>query len=55
VARWKTGHPSNRGPFMGKNEENEDARIATSPRGFKKSEDRGFIKPKIEDLKTLRI
>ena len=30
------------GPFMDKNEENEDARIATSSRGFKKSEDRGF-------------
>ena len=30
--------------FMGKNEENEDARIATSSRGFNKSEDRGFGK-----------
>ena len=30
------------GPFMGKNEENEDARIASSSRGFKKYEDQGF-------------
>ena len=32
------------GPFLGKNEENEDARIASSSRGFKKSEDLGFEK-----------
>ena len=32
------------GPFMGKNEENEDASIATSSRGFKNSENRGFDK-----------
>ena len=32
------------GPFMGKNEENEDARITFSSRGFKKSEHRGFEK-----------
>ena len=29
---------------MGKNVEKEDARIASSSRGFKKSEDRGFEK-----------
>ena len=33
------------GPFMGKNEENEDAKIDTvSWRGYEKFEDRGFEK-----------
>ena len=34
------------GPFMGKNKENEDAKITSSSLGFEKSEDRGFEKSK---------
>ena len=34
-------------PFMGKKEKNEDARIATSSRGFERYEDRGFEKSMI--------
>ena len=37
---------------MGENEENEDVKIATSSRGFKKSEDRGFRKLRIEYHRT---
>ena len=36
---------------MAKNEENEDARIARSSRGFKISEDEDLKRSKIEDLK----